>query len=84
MMTLAETVPLMTSDDYRERFKAEYFQTKIRSCKLAALLKAWERGDFSCPPQTARIILERQLMQMVDYLSTLALRAQIEGISLED
>ena len=84
METLAETVPLMTSEDYRERFRAEYFQTKIRAHKLATLLEAWERGDFSCPPQTARIVLERQLQQMTDYLSTLALRAQFEGISLED
>ena len=84
MMTLAETVPLMTSEDYRERFRAEYFQTKIRAHKLATLLEAWEHGDFSCPPQTARIVLERQLQQMTDYLSTLALRAQFEGISLED
>lgn len=84
MMTLAETVSLMTSEDYRERFKAEYFQTKIRAHKLAVLLKAWERGDFSCPPQTSRIVLERQLQQMTDYLSTLALRAQFEGIILED
>lgn len=84
MKTLAETVPLMTSDDYCERFKAEYFQLKIRSHKLATLLKAWERGDFSCPPQVARCVLERQLSQMLDYLSTLALRAQFEGISLEE
>ena len=84
MKTLTETVPLMTSEDYRDRFRAEYFQTEIRSHKLAGLLKAWERGDFSCPPQTARIVLERQLQQMIDYLSTLALRAQFEGISLED
>lgn len=76
-MTLADTIPMMTSNDYRERFKAEYFQTKIRSSKLQVLIE--ERNIDS-----AVIVLERQLASMMDYLSILALRAQFEGISLED
>ena len=36
-MQLAETVKLMESADYKERFKAEYLQTKIRCEKLKAL-----------------------------------------------
>lgn len=76
-MTLAETIPMMTSDDYRERFKAEYYQLKIRASKLANLIR--ERQIDS-----AKIILERQLNQMLDYLSTLALRAEFEGIDLQE
>ena len=29
-MELKDTVALMESDDYKDRFKAEYYQTKIR------------------------------------------------------
>ena len=30
MKDLIDTVELMASDDYKERFKAEYYQTEIR------------------------------------------------------
>lgn len=30
-MELKETVDFMNSKDYKERFKAEYYQTKIRN-----------------------------------------------------
>lgn len=30
MMNLMNTVDMMKSQDYKERFKAEYWQTKIR------------------------------------------------------
>lgn len=33
-MELKDTIPQMTSEDYKERFKAEYYQTKIRYWKL--------------------------------------------------
>ena len=29
-MELKDTIELMQSDDYKERFKAEYYQVKIR------------------------------------------------------
>ena len=37
MMDLNKTIDLMCSDDYKERFIAEYMQTKIRYEKLKAL-----------------------------------------------
>ena len=33
-MELNETIEMMTSNDYKERFKAEFYQLKIRICKL--------------------------------------------------
>ena len=36
MKELKETTKLMTSTDYKERFVAEYWQTKIRYEKLKA------------------------------------------------
>ena len=38
-MELKETVEGMTSPDYKERFKAEYRQTKIRYEKLKHFLR---------------------------------------------
>lgn len=33
-MELNDTIKLMESDNYRDRFKAEYYQTKIRWAKF--------------------------------------------------
>ena len=78
-MKLKDTIPLMTSADYRERFKAEYWQLKIRAGKLQSLIQ--HDMDLANSPE---IILARQLNAMLDYLSTLALRAEFEGINLEE
>ena len=37
-MELKDTVELMTSEDYKERFRAEYWQTKIRYDRLMNML----------------------------------------------
>ena len=39
MMELKETVEMMNSADYKERFKAEYMQVVIRYKKLANMLE---------------------------------------------
>lgn len=44
MMELKDTAALMCSDDYKDRFKAEYLQLKIRRDKLAAMLVKWDAG----------------------------------------
>ena len=36
--TLSDTIDLMCSNDYKDRFKAEYYQTKIRYDKLHKVL----------------------------------------------
>ena len=36
MMKLNDTVEMMNSEDYQERFKAEYYQLKEREGKLYA------------------------------------------------
>ena len=36
----------MTSKDYKERFKAEYYQLKIRYEKLDAMIKNWDNLSF--------------------------------------
>ena len=43
-MELKDTVELMNSSDYKERFKAEYQQLSIRIGKLANMLSTWQAG----------------------------------------
>lgn len=82
-MELKDTIELMNSDDYKERFKAEYLQTKIRYDKLHALLIKNEAGtlDFTltCP---LRNLIE-QKRYMGEYLRCLEIRAEIENIDLK-
>ena len=46
MITFKDTVNLMLSDDYKERFIAEYYQTKIRYKKLHKMCIKYEAGTF--------------------------------------
>jgi hypothetical protein len=52
MSGLEQTVSMMTSDDYKERFKAEYMQTKIRYERLKAFNNKIEAADRTacCEP----------------------------------
>ncbi len=43
-MTLRDTVELMNSADYKERFIAEYQQLVIRYKGLRNMLDKWDRG----------------------------------------
>lgn len=83
-MELSDTVDMMLSDDYKERFKAEYNQTMIRWLKLRRLLCKHNEGElnfhFSAPPE----LLMAQLKTMGKYLSCLRARAAYEDIDLED
>ena len=44
-MELKQTVEMMNSADYKERFKAEYMQVVIRYKKLANMLGKWTQGN---------------------------------------
>ena len=41
-MTIKETAAMMCSEDYKERFKAEYYQLLIRYNKLRHMLIMWQ------------------------------------------
>ena len=92
-MTLHDTIDNMTSSDYKARFKAEYYQTKIRYEKLKAFNTKIEAADrvhcfgekqkieapkHDCP---AELLVEQQNI-MGRYLHILEVRAVIEGIDL--
>ena len=82
MIELKDTVAMMGSADYKERFVAEYAQLKIRYNKLYAVLEKYaaDRLDFkpTCPIE----ILYEQLDHMEAYLSVLETRAKYEDIEL--
>lgn len=81
-MELKDTIELMNSDDYKDRFKAEYYQTKIRYDKLHKMLIKYEAGALSFEPSCPKEILEKQACFMGNYLKTLEIRAEIEKIEL--
>lgn len=82
MMELKDTVELMNSEDYKDRFKAEYLQTKIRCEKLHTMLVKLDAGVLDFTPSCPAINLKQQERAMNDYLKTLEVRAAIEGIDL--
>ena len=87
-----KTVDGMLSPDYKERFKAEYQQTKIRYEKLKAFnnridaaMRTSYKGSLGvempkhdCPED----LLHEQHSIMGQYLHILEVRAVIEGIDL--
>lgn len=82
MTELRDTIELMESADYKERFKAEYWQTKIRYDKLHKMLIKYESGKLNFTPSCSLTILKQQLSFMGQYLYTLELRAEIEDVEL--
>lgn len=78
-----QTVEGMLSPDYKERFKAEYQQTKIRYDKLHAMLVKADAGKLEFEPTCPLDLLRRQAAAMGQYLYCLEVRAQIEGIDLK-
>ena len=84
MNELNETVNLMLSPDYKERFKAEVYQLDIRIGKLVNMLSAWEAGELNFAPACSYILLEAQLNSMKIYRHFLCERAAIEGVALYD
>lgn len=81
-MELKDTIDMMTSDDYRERFKAEYWQLVIRMEKLAQMLDALEAGTLDFELTYPRRLLYGHYNTMLDYRSVLKERARKEGIDL--
>ena len=85
-MELKETVELMNSEDYKERFVAEYRQVKIRYEKLknfcnkieVETMLGKEVTKHDCPLE----LLREQQKYMGLYLSVLEKRALIENIVL--
>ncbi len=81
-MELKDTIELMNSEDYKERFKAEYLQAKIRYDKLDAMTVKYEAGTLNFTPSCSLELLKEQKKHMGNYIRTLRIRAEIENIEL--
>ena len=82
-MNIMDTVSLMNSSDYGDRFIAEYHQTKIRYDKLHAMIVKYEAGTLSFTPDCSLDLLKEQARHMGNYLHVLEVRAEIEHIDLK-
>lgn len=81
-MELKDTIDMMVSEDYKERFKAEYCQVKIRYGKLKYMLERWNSGLLDFTPTCPRSTYDMQIRAMSDYIAVLEARAAMEGVTL--
>lgn len=81
-MKLEQTVDMMTSDDYKERFKAEYHQLSNRLNKIRHFIadarKMGRKTINKCPID----VYVWQMRVMQDYQYVLRRRAELENIEL--
>jgi hypothetical protein len=80
---LVDTSLEMASGDYKDRFKAEYKQLKIRLDKLLAMCRTWDEGKLTFKPTCPRDIYNQQISAMTAYLNVLKERAKLEAVELD-
>ena len=81
-MQLKDIVEMMNSEDFKERFKVEYYQLLLRLDDLKSMLIKWENNMLDFEPKCSKETLENQVIFMQGYIDILRLRAQIEEIEL--
>lgn len=82
MKTLKDTVEMMNSTDYKERFIAEYDQLVIRYKCLRNMLDKWDRDELKFKPTCPRSTYNMQIKAMTDYIAVLEARAVMENVEL--
>ena len=63
-MQIKDTIEMMTSEDYKERFMAEYYQLSIRIYSLTSMLIKWENNMLDFEPKCSKETLENQVIFM--------------------
>lgn len=81
-MELQDTIELMNSAEYKDRLKAEYYQAKIRYDKLDDMTVKYEARTLTFIPKCSLELLKEQKKHLGNYIRTLKIRAEIEGIEL--
>ena len=79
---MKDTVQLMLSENYKDRFVAEYRQTKARYEKLHRMVVKYEAGKLDFTPTCPIELLKEQKAAMGKYLYMLEVRAEMEGVDL--
>ena len=80
---LHDIIGLMCSEDYKDRFKAEYLQLKMRYNELHNMVVKYEANKLDFKPSCDIELLKKQKAAMGNYLYCLEVRAQVEGIDLK-
>ena len=81
-MDLERLTELMKSEDYKDRFRAEYYQLEDRIDKLENMLEKYKAGALNFTPSCSYELLSYQLQTMNAYKRVLEERAEIEGIEI--
>lgn len=81
-MELKDTIELMISYDYNNRFKAERYQLDIRINKLQAMLEKYRDNKLDFVPKCSYELLSKQLNAMIQYRDCLLEREIIEDIDI--
>lgn len=81
-MKLQDTVDLMLGADFKDRFKAEYYQLDNRIAGLERMLKGYREGTLDFTPNCSYDLLHTQLVYMKGYKEILEERIKIENIEL--
>lgn len=85
--TLRETAIKMNSNDYKDRFIAEYVQLNTRYWALVHMCETWDTEGIEglgFTPTCPRDIYDEQLRAMGTYMTTLEVRAELENINLHN
>lgn len=81
-ITMEDTIVMMRGD-WQDRFRAEYWQVKIRADRLGNMLEGWFVNALEFKLNCPYDLLDRQLHIMMEYIWLLEKRAKIEGIDLD-
>ena len=83
MYDLSSTNKLMVSEDYKERFLAEYIQLETRYEALMNIIWKYDHGEkLGFEPDTPMHLLKKQAKAMYEYISALNERARFEDINI--
>lgn len=82
-MELKNTIAAMVDSNYKARFAAEYWQTKIRYDKLHDMITSYDAGTLGFEPTCSISNLRAQARCMGQYLYELEVRAKIESVDLK-
>ena len=73
-MELERLIELMKSEDYKDRFRAEYYQLEDRIDKLVNMLEKYKAGTLNFTPSCSYELLSYQLQTMNAYKRVLVLK----------
>ena len=83
MYDLSSTNRLMVSEDYKERFLAEYIQLETRYEALMNIIWKYDHGEkLGFELDTPIHLLKKQAKAMYEYISALNERARFEDINI--